>query len=46
MPTILMFYGIVIRMYCDRAELHREDLLADWALASNGELPFRIDSLR
>jgi hypothetical protein len=88
MPTISMFYGIVIRMYCDRAEhnpphfhayyqehtavvdvrrceitsgelpskqarlvlawaeLHQEDLLADWALASNGELPFRIDPLR
>jgi hypothetical protein len=83
-----MFYGIVIRMYCDRvehspphfhvyyqnhkavfsiatcemtagrlpprqarlvtawAELHREELLADWQLASNGELPFRIEPLR
>jgi len=28
------------------AELHQEDLLADWALASNGELPFRIEPLR
>jgi hypothetical protein len=28
------------------AELHQEDLLADWELASNGELPFRIDPLR
>jgi hypothetical protein len=83
-----MFYGIVIRMYCDRAEhnpphfhayyqehaavvdinageitvgslptkqtrlvlawneLHREDLLADWQLATQGELPFKIDPLR
>jgi hypothetical protein len=88
MPTISMFYGIVIRMYCDKsehnpphfhayyqehsvvvdintgeilqgslppkqsklvlawAELHKEDLLADWQLAANGELPFKIDPLR
>jgi hypothetical protein len=87
MPTISMFYGIVIRMYCDRSEhnpphfhayyqehtavvsidsaeitagklpakqaklvlawaaLHKEDLLADWQLASAGELPFRIEPL-
>ncbi len=87
MPTISMFYGIVIRMYCDRsehnpphfhayyqndtavvsidsgeitagelpprqaklvlawAELHKEELLADWQLASAGELPFRIEPL-
>lgn len=88
MPTISMFFGIVIRMYCDKAEhnpphfhayyqdfkavvditsgeisagqlppkqtklvaawveLHREDLLADWHLASQGELPFKIEPLR
>jgi hypothetical protein len=88
MPTISMFYGIVIRMYCDRsehnpphfhayyqehnavvnidsceivagklppkqaklvtawAELHKDELLADWQLASDGELPFGIDPLR
>ena len=28
------------------AELRREELLADWALASNGELPFGIEPLR
>lgn len=28
------------------AELHKEELLADWQLASTGELPFRIDPLR
>jgi hypothetical protein len=27
-------------------ELHREDLLADWQLATQGELPFKIDPLR
>ena len=87
MPTISMFYGIIIRMYCAPtehnpphfhayyqdfkaiidintcelkegslpkkqlklvlawAELHQEDLLADWKLAMNGELPFKISPL-
>ena len=26
-------------------ELHREELMADWALASSGQKPFRIDPL-
>ena len=84
MPTIAMFYGIIIRMYCapgehnpphihayyqdDKAiidiktcefsegrlpskqlklvlawaEIHNDELLADWELASHGELPFSI----
>jgi len=88
MPTIAMFYGIIIRMYCSPsehnpphfhayyqehaavidilacsitegelppkqekltlawAESHRDELLADWALASKGELPFPIDPLK
>jgi hypothetical protein len=88
MPTISMFYGIIIRMYCSPsehnpphfhayysnqkaiinintcelkegklpskqiklvlawAEIHKEDLLADWELASKGELPFKIDPLK
>ena len=88
MPTISMFYGIIIRIYCAPgehnpphfhayyseykstidintcellegnlpkrqlklvlawAELHKEDLTADWKLASNGELPFKIEPLR
>jgi hypothetical protein len=87
MPTISMFYGIVIRMYCSPsehqpphfhayyqdfkaivniltceiaegnlptkqaklvvawAELHKEELTADWNLASNGELPYKINPL-
>jgi hypothetical protein len=28
------------------AELHKEDLLADWELAQNGETPFKIDPLK
>jgi hypothetical protein len=88
MPTISMFFGIIIRMYCGKAEhnpphlhayyqdrkaifdiasgdltegslppaqtrlvvawieLHREELMADWQLASQGELPFKIEPLR
>ena len=88
MPTISMFYGIIVRMYyapgehppphfhvyyaeysakvdihtCEVidgrlprrqtklvlawAELHQEDLMADWELVMNGEEPFRIPPLR
>ena len=88
MPTISMFYGIIVRMYCApkehnpphihvyyqnyRAvidinnvklvdgklpqnklrivlawvELRKEELLADWQLAQNGELPFKIEPLK
>lgn len=88
MPTISMFYGIIIRMYCAPgehnpphfhayyqkykavinintcalkegrlpprhlklvlawAEIHKDDLIADWKLASKGELPFKIEPLK
>ena len=88
MPTICMFYGIIIRMYCDRAEhnpphfhayyqehtavvdiqrceltagslparqtrlvlawaeLRRDELLADWQLATQGELPHAVEPLK
>ncbi len=88
MPTIAMFYGIIIRMYCSPgehnpphfhayyqdynavidirkcelsdgelparqlklvlawAEIHKDELLADWELASKGELPFPIEPLK
>jgi hypothetical protein len=87
-PTISMFFGIIIRMYCGKAEhnsphfnayyndfravvdvqkceitegnlpkkqsklvlawaeIHQEDLLANWRLASNGEMPFTIEPLK
>lgn len=87
MPTISMFYGIIIRIYCAPsehnpphfhayyqdykaiidmnecelkeghlpkkqlklvlawAELHKEELLANWKLAMNGELPYKISPL-
>ena len=89
MPTISMFYGILVAMYAldtdnhhlphihirynefkaviaipDGSvlegslpsrqmklvqawiELHQEDLMADWYLASKGETPFKIEPLR
>jgi hypothetical protein len=88
MPTICMFYGILIRMYCapsehnpphfhayfgDQkatfsldtldviegtlprrqvrlvqawAELHVDELRADWLLAASGETPYAIEPLR
>jgi hypothetical protein len=88
MPTISMFYGILIRMFFGKkehnpphfhayyqefkgtfdiqtgemqegnlppkqikliiawAELHKEELLADWELSQNGEKPYSIDPLR
>lgn len=88
MPTISMFYGIIIRMYCAPkehapahfhafygeykavieintceltdgelpkkqlrlvlawAELHQEELRADWQLAMDSELPFKIEPLK
>jgi hypothetical protein len=88
MPTISMFFGILIRMYLGKkehnpphfhayyqdykgvfsietcemiegdipnkqmrliiawAELHKDELLADWNLSQNGEKPYNIDPLR
>ena len=88
MPPISMFYGIIIRMYCDKAEhnpphfhayyqdfkatvdirtceiltgelpkrqtklvlawaeIHQDELLADWELATAGTLPFKIEPLK
>ncbi len=88
MPTISMFFGIIIRMYfapkehrpphfhvyyqefkaivdinkCEIvdgdlpskqsklvlawAEVHKEELVADWKLCQQGEQPFRVDPLR
>ncbi|PIE74481.1 MAG: hypothetical protein CSA18_04865 [Deltaproteobacteria bacterium] len=88
MPTISMFYGIIIRMYyapgehppphfhiyygehratgdiqtCEItqgqlpkkqsrlviawAELHQEELMANWKLLMNGEKPFNIEPLK
>lgn len=89
MPTISMFYGILVAMYVldtDRhphphihvrynefkavlqipdgelldgelpgrqmkllqawLEIHRDELMADWYLASTGQTPFKIDPLR
>ena len=55
MPTISMFYGILIRMFFKdtdkhhlphiHAEIHKDDLLVDWELAVNGRTPFKIKGL-
>jgi hypothetical protein len=88
MPTISMFFGIIIRMYYAPKEhnpahvhayyqdfkatiriqdgeilegqlpsrqlrlaqawieIHRDELIADWALCQNGEKPFQIEPLK
>ncbi len=88
MPTISMFFGIIVRMYYAPKEhnpphihtyyqdskavfrikdaemlegnipskqkriiqawieIHKEELLANWELCQNGELPFNIESLK
>ena len=88
MPTISMFYGVLIRMYLGKKEhnpphihaiyqkfkaifdiksgekvdwklpqdkeklvsawivLHKEELLANWELAQNGETPYSIEPLK
>ena len=88
MPTISMFYGVLIRMYLGKKEhnpphihaiyqkfkaifdiktaekiegklpkdkeklvsawiiLHKDELIANWLLAQNGETPFNIDPLK
>ena len=35
-----------IKLVLAWAELHKDELKADWELASKGENPFRIDPLR
>jgi len=35
-----------LRLVLAWVELRQEDLLADWELAQNGELPFKIDPLK
>ena len=35
-----------IRLITAWAELHKDELLADWSLSKNGEKPFNIDPLR
>jgi hypothetical protein len=87
MPTISMFFGLIVRMYYAPKEhnpphvhvfyqntkaivdldgrvvegelslrhvrmmqawieIHREELLADWALCQNGEKPFQVEPLK
>ncbi len=45
MPTISMFFGLIIRMYFAPSG-HQEELMADWKLVMNGEDPFKINPLQ
>ena len=45
MPTISMFYGILIKMFFKDVDKHKEDLIADWTLAKNGKTLFKIKGL-
>jgi hypothetical protein len=38
--------GRQTRLVLAWAELHQEDLMADWRLVSNGEEPFKIQPLQ
>jgi hypothetical protein len=51
MPTISMFYGILVSMFFEdtdrhHLEIHQDKLMADWELAKAGEHPYPIDPLR
>ena len=38
--------GRQIKLIVAWAELHKEELLADWELSQNGENPYKIDPLK
>ena len=35
-----------MKMVLAWVEIHRDDLMADWELAVNGQQPFRVEPLR
>jgi len=55
-PSISMFYGIVVYLYFKDNKQHNkphihvrvqeDELVADWNLAVSGEQPYKIDPLR
>ncbi len=49
MPTISMFYGVIVNMYApdtDRHHLPHVHARYNWQLASEGQTPFKIEPLR
>jgi hypothetical protein len=55
MPSLSMFYGIIIYMYYKdnnkhhKAHIHamyQDELVADWKLAVQGQKPYKIEPLR
>ena len=43
-----MFYGVIVllKLVQARIEIHQEDLMANWQLATNGQAVFKIEPLR
>ena len=49
MPVISMFYGVIVskmRLVQAWIEIHKDELIADWDLAVQGQNPYKIDPLR
>lgn len=55
MPSISMFYGVIVYMYFIDNKQHRvphihvkyqDELVADWELAVSGQQPYKIEPLR
>lgn len=52
MPTISLFFGIIVKMYYldnkthNMSHIHADDLIANWKLAITGNATYRIDGLK
>lgn len=46
LPTISMFFGIIVALFYEDTGRRRKPLIADWELAVAGEEPFRIPPLQ
>ena len=47
MPEIARFFGVIIRMYVEAwAELHQDELLANWERLQAGRAPNKIAPLK
>jgi len=56
MPSISMFYGVIVYMYFMDNKQHQKphihakyqgiELIANWELAVSGQLPYKIEPLR
>ncbi len=49
MPVISMFYGVVVsllKLVQAWIEIHRDEVMANWELAAQGQPLFKIEPLR